>query len=193
LNWPNSRRASAISLLPALLRVGALVVAAQEQNDLLPVEVHEHPEQHLLRLAIDLGRLASEHAGNLVGVVAHSELVESLAERLQPLGPDEVDPSDREHPIDGGVEGDELEVGENVDEPLERDGPVVGLEGLRCPVARHASRKLHGWHLSCTGLPRVRRLAREVGARMAACRFPPRSSESSSPFVRPRPVDVRAT
>jgi hypothetical protein len=61
--------------------------------------------------------------------VAHSELMEALAERLQPLSPDEVEPPDREHSIDGGVEGDELEVGEIVDEPLERGGPVVGLKG----------------------------------------------------------------
>lgn len=92
-----------LSLLPSLLRVVALVVATREQNDLLRAEVHEHPEEHLLRLAVDIRRLASEHTGNLVGIAAHSELVKSLAERLQPLSPDEVDTSNREHPIDGGA------------------------------------------------------------------------------------------
>jgi hypothetical protein len=47
--------------------------------------VHEHPKEHLLRLAIDLRRLTSKHVNDLVGLVAHPKLVKSLAERLQPL------------------------------------------------------------------------------------------------------------
>ena len=134
-----------LTLLSALLRVIALVVAAEEQHDLLAIEVHEDPEQDLLRSAVHLGRVAAEHADDLVSVVANAELVEPFAEGLQPLGPDEIDPSNRKHPIDGGVERDELEVRQVVEEPLKRDGPVVGLEGFRCPLPRHTSFKLQGW------------------------------------------------
>lgn len=46
------------SLLTAILGVGALVVAAEEQDDLLSMEVDEDPKQHLLGPAIDRGRVA---------------------------------------------------------------------------------------------------------------------------------------
>lgn len=58
------------SLLPALLRIVTFVIAAQEQDDLLAIEVDEDPEQNLLGLSLHLGRLATEHAGDLIGVVA---------------------------------------------------------------------------------------------------------------------------
>jgi hypothetical protein len=67
-----------LSLLAMRLRIGALVVTAEEQDRPLPVEVHEDAEENFLRLARHFAHLAAEHAGDLLGVMAHTELVETL-------------------------------------------------------------------------------------------------------------------
>src|SRR3546814_10639076 len=71
--------------------------------------------------------------------MSHTKLVQTGSERLQPLGTSEVDPSFGEHPIDRRVEGDELEVGQTVDELLEGHRAVIGFERLRRPDPRQRS------------------------------------------------------
>ena len=108
------------------------------------MKVDEHPQQHLLRLAVHVRSVATEHAGDLVGIVTHTELVQSFAESLEPLGAGEVDPPNRQHAIDRCVERDELEVRQTIDKAPEGDRSVISLERLQCPLPRHASPKLLG-------------------------------------------------
>ena len=58
------------------------------------------------------------------------ELVQSTPERLEPLGPHQVDTSHREDETDSGIEGYELRVRQAVDEPLEWNRPVIGFKRL---------------------------------------------------------------
>jgi hypothetical protein len=63
--------------------------------------------------------------------------VQALAKRFQPLASHEIEPSNREHAVDRRLERDELEVGQLIDEALERDRAVVRCERLRSPHAGH--------------------------------------------------------
>ncbi len=81
-----------LSLLAALAHVIALVLSPEEQDHLVAIEVHKQPKQNVLGSARRiLRRVAAEHLRNFVGVMAHPEFMESLAQGLQPLGTGEVD------------------------------------------------------------------------------------------------------
>lgn len=125
-------------MLPPLLGMPTLVVAAKEEDRLLPMEVDEDSKQHLLPGSLDIGKLPTEHPGDLVGVVPDPELMKPATERLEPFGTNEIHSSDREHTVDCRVQSDELEVGKVVDETLEGHGAVVSLEGLRVPDTGHS-------------------------------------------------------
>ena len=68
--------------------------------------------------------------------MTYAELVETPAQRLQPLGANQIKTSARQDKPDGSVEGHELEVRQLADEPLERGRAVVCLEDLRRPHDR---------------------------------------------------------
>src|SRR3546814_14719604 len=88
---------------------------------------NEHPEEDSLAVRARVGSVATEHLSDLVGVMSDTKLVQTVSERLQPLGTSEVDPSFGEHPIDRRVEGDALAVGQTVNELLEGHQAVIGF------------------------------------------------------------------
>jgi hypothetical protein len=112
-----------------------LVVAVQQQDCSLPVEVDEDPEEDPAFVREMSRLLIPEHAGDLICMVADAKLVKATAQRLEPLGSNQVDPSLGEDVLDGCVEGDELEVPEVIGEALERNGSVLRLEGAGRPWA----------------------------------------------------------
>src|SRR3546814_19308426 len=95
---------------------------------------NEHPEEDSLAVRARVGSVATEHLSDLVGVMSDTKLVQTVSERLQPLGTSEVDPSSGEHPIDRRVEGDELDVGQSIDELPEGNRAVIGLDRPRRPA-----------------------------------------------------------
>ena len=130
---------SDLPLLPPVTGVFALVVATQQQDDPGAMEVHEHAEEDPLPAA-SAPLLAREHLSDLVGVVAHPELVQPLTERLEPFGPGQFEsPLGQDEP-EGSVERDELGLGELLDPDRERLASVLGLVDLELPgSAAHRS------------------------------------------------------
>jgi hypothetical protein len=122
-----------LALLPGLRWISSLVVAVEQQDRSLPMEVDEDSQQDRACVRDVPRRPIPEHAGDLIGVVADAEFVKATAQRLEPLGTDQVDPSRREDALDAFVEGDELEVRETIDEALKRNGAVLPLEGAGRP------------------------------------------------------------
>src|SRR5690606_1183197 len=83
-------RGSDLTSLPTVRGIPALVVTAEEEHPLLAVEMDEHAKQDPALGAGDIGMLAAEHVGDLIGVVPHAELVQAAPKRLEPLGAREV-------------------------------------------------------------------------------------------------------
>src|SRR3546814_1295699 len=81
-----------LPLLSTGLGVITLVVTTEQQDDLGPIEVNEHPEEDSLAVRARVGSVATEHLSDLVGVMSDTKLVQTVPERLQPLGTREVDP-----------------------------------------------------------------------------------------------------
>jgi len=116
--------------------------------------MHEDPEENRPRVADggpdarDLVSLAPERPGDLLGIVAHAELVESVPERFQPLRPYELESPHGQNQADGRVESYECEVGYGLDERRERFVPDIVNEDLRCP-----QRTGHSWSQLAFGTP----------------------------------------
>ena len=123
-------RLSNLSLLTPLLRIPALVIAPDQEHDPVTVEVRKDAQQDPLYRNLHTRRVTPEHASDLVSIVTDPELVQSTPERLEPLGPHQVDTSHREDETDSGIEGYELRVRQAVDEPLEWNRPVIGFKRL---------------------------------------------------------------
>lgn len=71
-----------LALLPPRLRLCTLVVSAEQQHHLGPVEVDEDSKEDVLRPLRRVMHLSAEHPTDLLGVVADPELMETTAERL---------------------------------------------------------------------------------------------------------------
>ena len=57
------------------------------------MEVDEDPKQDLGGWSGDRWSIPAEHVGDLACIVANAELMQALAQRLEPLGVGQVDPS----------------------------------------------------------------------------------------------------
>ena len=130
-----------LALLPLGLGVPALVVAAEQQHNLRSVEVHIDPKEHGFFPGARAPSIGAEHVSDLVRIMADPKFVKTFAECFEPLGSSEVKTADGENVTDGGVECDELEVGQSIGKPFERDGAVVSFEHLRCPDAVHPAQR----------------------------------------------------
>lgn len=113
-------------VLAARAVVSALVVAVEQEDDLLAVEVHEQPEQDLR----GLGRLARAGVGvqSLDGrrVVSDPELMESFTEGLQPRRAGECDAVLLEDLLDRGCQRFELDLAE-ITHPDLNGTPAIGV------------------------------------------------------------------
>ena len=96
-----------VSLLTPLGRVVGLVITGEEQGHPVAAEVDEDPQENRPRRADGIGRpvgtVATEHLSDLGGVVADTGLVQSLAERLEPLGTDEFEAAYRQDGAQGSL------------------------------------------------------------------------------------------
>lgn len=79
----------------------------------------------------------SEHSGDFLGLMLNAELVQTLAQRLKPLGAHQIDAPGGENALDRRIECGELQIREIVYEPFEGRRSVVGLERLGCPHGCH--------------------------------------------------------
>jgi hypothetical protein len=78
-----------LPVLPLARGIPALVIAAQQENDPLPVRVTENPEEHFRALS---GSTRPGFAADDVLVVSYTELEEALPEMLPMLGTANVEP-----------------------------------------------------------------------------------------------------
>ena len=130
-----------LALLPLWLGVSAFVVAAEQQNNLRSVEVHIDPKKDSPSPCARAPNICAEHMGDLVCVMTDPEFMKTTAECFEPLRSHKIETADREDVTDGGVECDELEVGQSAGKPFERDGAVVSFEHLRSPDAVHPAQR----------------------------------------------------
>lgn len=120
-----------LALLALAARIAALVVPAEEQNDLGSVRVAEDPKQHSFLLALLGIRRLGEHALDLGGGMSDSELEEAFSKLLPPLGPADVNPPVTENVLQSGHERSQLDVGQVGFHPLlDRAAAVIILEEL---------------------------------------------------------------
>src|SRR3546814_11303513 len=63
-----------LPLLSTGLGVITLVVTTEQQDDLGPIEVNEHPEEDSLAVRARVGSVATEHLSALVGVMSDTKL-----------------------------------------------------------------------------------------------------------------------
>jgi len=72
--------------------------------------------------------------------VTNPEFVQPLPKCLEPLGPDQIDPTNRQNMTDRRVKHHELEIGQVINEAFEGNASVVGLERLGCPRTIHRTK-----------------------------------------------------